>query len=398
MEGFHLVQGGERVDELLLFHSIFVGEIGQALLAWHQNPTKESLVTLARALWREERSLEGYLIDGVLFAENRFARAAEAGRVSPALLAVAQADLSKLGALRTALAGQDLPVPPFYPPAEGLGAKLAAASDWGALATELADHYRKQGAGVEGRYHAFRWEEGRLVGIADPDPIRLEELVGYEEARQSVIRNTEQWLAGYPANNLLLYGDRGTGKSSTVKALVHRYGPVGLRLVEVPRNAIGQIAQIMRLLRAKAQRFILLIDDLSFESGDGDYKSFKATMEGSIEQRPANVLVYVTTNRMHLLRERHSDRSNQDEVHPKDTIQEMASLSDRFGMTVLFTSPDQEQYLQIVGALARQRGIDLPEAELRQQAIRWALWQNGQSGRTARQFIDDLCGRLGLSQ
>lgn len=398
MEGFHLVQGGERVDELLLFDSIFVDEIGQALLAWHRNPTTESLVALVRALWREERSLEGYLIDGVLYAENRFARAAEAGRVSAELMAVAQADLAKLGALRKALADQDLPVPPFHPPTDGLGARLAASADWGARAGELADHYRKNGAGVEGRYSAFRWEEGRLVGIANPDPIRLEELVGYEEARQSVIRNTEQWLAGYPANNLLLYGDRGTGKSSTVKALVHRYAPVGLRLVEVPRNAIGQIAQIMRLLRAKAQRFILLIDDLSFESGDGDYKSFKATMEGSIEQRPANVLVYVTTNRMHLLRERHSDRSNQDEVHPKDTIQEMASLSDRFGMTVLFTTPDQEQYLQIVGALARQRGIDLPEAELRQQAIRWALWQNGQSGRTARQFIDDLCGRLGLSQ
>lgn len=398
MEGFHLVQGGERVDELLLFDTIFADEIGQALLAWHRTQTKQGLVALVRALWREERSLKAYLIDRVLFADNRFARAAEVGRVSPELLAVAQADLDRLGALAGALAGQELPLPPFDPPAAGLGAQLAARSDWGALAQELAAHYRQHGAGAEGRYQAFRWEDGRLVGIAHPDPIRLEGLVGYEEARQSVIRNTEQWLAGYPANNLLLYGDRGTGKSSTVKALVHRYGPLGLRLVEVPRNAIGQIAQIMRLLRAKAQRFILLIDDLSFESGDGDYKSFKATMEGSIEQRPVNVLVYVTTNRMHLLRERHSDRSNQDEVHPKDTIQEMASLSDRFGMTVLFTSPDQEQYLQIVGALARQRGIDLPAAELRQQAIRWALWQNGQSGRTARQFIDDLCGRLGLSQ
>lgn len=393
-----MCEGGERVDELLLFDTIFVDEIGQAVLAWHRNPTDQSLVALARALWREESSLQAYLIDRVLFAENRFTRSAEAGSVSPELMAVAKADLDRLGALLTALAGQDLPLPTFRPPTEGLAAKLAARSDWGALAHELADHYRQHGAGAEGRYHAFRWEEGRLVGIAHPDPIRLEELVGYEAARQSVIRNTEQWLAGYPANNLLLYGDRGTGKSSTVKALVHRYGPVGLRLVEVPRNAIGQIAQILRLLRTKAQRFILLIDDLSFESGEGDYKSFKATMEGSIEQRPANVLVYVTTNRMHLLRERHSDRSNQDEVHPKDTIQEMASLSDRFGLTVLFTSPDQEQYLQIVGALARQRGIDLPEAELRQQAIRWALWQNGQSGRTARQFIDDLCGRLGLPQ
>jgi predicted AAA+ superfamily ATPase len=384
------------MDQLLLFQTIFTDEIGQALLAWHRSRTREDLIEFARALWREERSLQEYLIERVLLADNRFTRAAEAGAVSAGLMAVAQADLDQLGALMSVLDGQEIPLPAFEPPTTGLRAKLAATPAWGALASELAAHYRQHGAGDEGRYHAFRWEEGRLVGIAEPDPIRLEDLVGYEEARQTVIRNTEQWLAGYPANNLLLYGDRGTGKSSTVKALVHRYGPAGLRLVEVPRTSIGQIAQIMRLLRTKAQRFILMIDDLSFESGDGDYKSFKAMMEGSIEQRPANVLVYVTTNRMHLLRERHSDRSNQDEVHPKDTIQEMASLSDRFGMTVLFTAPDQEQYLQIVGALARQRGIDLPEAELRQQAIRWALWQNGQSGRTARQFIDDLCGKLGL--
>lgn len=385
------------LSRLLLFHEVFVDETGRALLSWLNDPGAESERRLARELWRTERSLLTYVIDGVLGAENRFTRAAEAGLLSDGLLAVAQVDLQRLGALFHHLAAPDrfsVPVPAFRVPSDGIRAQLAQSADWGALVTDLAAYYRQHGAGAEGRFHAFRWEEGRLIGIAYPDPVRLEDLVGYEEARQSVVRNTEQWLAGYPANNLLLYGDRGTGKSSTVKALVHRFGLMGLRLVEVPRNAIGQIAQIMRLLRGKAQRFILLIDDLSFEAGDGDYKSFKATMEGSIEQRPANVLVYVTTNRMHLLRERHSDRSGQDEVHPKDTIQEMASLSDRFGMTVLFTSPDQEQYLQIVGALARQRGIDLPEAEIRQQAIRWALWQNGQSGRTARQFIDDLCGRL----
>jgi predicted AAA+ superfamily ATPase len=176
---------------------------------------------------------------------------------------------------------------------------------------------------------------------------------------------------------------------------VHRYGPQGLRLVEVDRADLGEIGQIMRLLRTKAQRFILFLDDLSFERDETEYKRFKSLMEGGLQRRPENVLVYATTNRIHLISERHADRQG-DEVHTRDTLQEIASLSDRFGRTVIFPSPNQEEYLAIVTALAAQRGLAIPADELRQWALQWALWQNGRSGRTARQFIDDLCGRLGM--
>jgi predicted AAA+ superfamily ATPase len=390
-----LAQASQAYERLVLFDSIFHDPIGKAFTTWLHDPSERHYRNLARALWREEISLQAYLIDQVLYAENRFTQASERGAVSEALLAVARQDLHHLSVLFRVEPGAGPDLPPFQPAPAGMRRRLAATPDWSELAEELSQYYRAHGAGEFGRFHAFRWESGKLVGISDPDPIRLEELVGQAEARTVILQNTEQFLRGLPANNLLLYGDRGTGKSSTVKALVHRYGPQGLRLVEVDRTDLREIGQIMRLLRTKAQRFILFLDDLSFERDETEYKRFKSLMEGGLERRPDNVLVYATTNRIHLISESHADRQG-DEVHTRDTLQEIASLSDRFGRTVIFPSPNQEEYLAIVTALAAQRGLAIPADELRQLALQWALWQNGRSGRTARQFIDDLCGKLGL--
>jgi uncharacterized protein len=392
---------GPGIDSLLLFHGVLNDEIGQALSLYAAEPTTPAYVRLARALWAVGRGLREYLIDRTIHDENAFTTAAAAGHVTPELLAVARNDLAVLGRLATEAiqppAG--LPaLPPAGSPGAGIAARLAAAApDWAPLAKHLADHIRAHGAGEEGRYQAFRWEDGRLCGIADPDPVRLEDLVGNAEATAPVVRNTEQFLQGFPANNLLLYGDRGTGKSSTVKALLHRYGPRGLRLVEVSRADLAQLGAVMRELRARHRRYVLFIDDLSFEDFEVAFKTFKAMLEGSLERRPANVLVYATTNRRRLVRERWSDRDTaDDEVRPGDTLQEINSLADRFGMTVLFATPDQQQYLAIVEAMASQRGIVLATEELRQQALQWAMWHNGWSGRTAKQFMDDLAGRLGL--
>jgi predicted AAA+ superfamily ATPase len=291
--------------------------------------------------------------------------------------------------------------------------RLAASTDWPSLAGALAEQYARVGAGPFGRYRAFRWVRedprgsghdpargpGRLIGVAAPDPIRLDQLVGYDRERELVLQNTEQFLAGYPANSVLLYGDRGTGKSSTVKALLNEHAARGLRLVEVSRDDLADFPWIIHELRDRPERFILFVDDLSFDEHERDYRGLKAVLEGSVEARPDNVVLYATSNRRHLVQERWTDRESvlAAEVHGQDTMQEKLSLSDRFGIRVVFPSPDQRRYLAVVESLARQRGLALDPQLLRRRALQWAEWHNGRSGRTARQFVDHLEGELGLA-
>lgn len=393
-----LTEGNLTLHRLLFFYHILETRAGGALQAYLADPVPERSVPLARALWEQGLSLRDFVIQTVRYDENPFTLAAEAGAVSERMLAAARHDLWLLGRVAHLPVESELPLPAEAEGQNGIAADLAATHDWRPLAGELAAAIRSDGAGDRGRYLAFRWEQGALHGIRRPDPIRLEELVGNEEAKALVAQNTEQLLRGLPANNLLLYGDRGTGKSSTVKALVHRFGLRGLRLVQVSRDEIGRLGDVMRTLQALPQKFVLFLDDLSFEEAEVGYKSFKAVLEGSLEQRPTNVVVYATSNRKHLIRERRNDRQlgGGDDLNPRDTVEETASLSDRFGMTIIFSSPDQEQYLRIVEAMAAERQVPLPLADVRQQALQWSLWHNGRSGRTARQFVDDLCGRLGI--
>jgi hypothetical protein len=274
--------------------------------------------------------------------------------------------------------------------------------NWGVR--ELAHHFYRNGSGMFGIFKGFRWERvdghGRLKGIASVDPVTLDQLVGYEEQKAKLIENTEQLLKGYRANNVLLYGDKGTGKSSLVKALVHRYAGQGLRIVEVPKDCLRDYYQILEQLEGRKQKFILFVDDLSFEEGEVEYKHIKALLEGGLKARPANVVVYATSNRRHLVREFHRDRSGaysgqEDEISPIDSMQEKLSLSDRFGITLTFTAPNQRTYLEMVERLAARRGISMDADALREEALRWEKRYNGRSGRTARQFIDYLEARLG---
>lgn len=276
---------------------------------------------------------------------------------------------------------------------------LAAAEDWAELPEALGDYFRMNGSGIFGKYRAFRWQAGPtgggLAGIPYPDPVRLSELVGCEDQKKTVTDNTGQFVKGLPANNILLYGDRGTGKSSTVKALLHEYGDMGLRIVEVAKHDLGDFPQLLSILQLRPQRFIIFIDDLSFDDHAGDFRQLKAVLEGSLSARPANVLIYATSNRRHLVREYFSDRKDPaDEIRSQDTLQEKLSLADRFGLTVTYTAPDQERYLAIVEAMVRQRNLNIPAGELRELAVRWELRYNGRSGRTARQFADWLAGEM----
>lgn len=264
------------------------------------------------------------------------------------------------------------------------------------LALALVDFYHKFGCGVVGMFDFFRWEEGRgLVGVCHPDPVRLADLIGYQWQKEIIIKNTEAFIEGKKANNLLLYGDRGTGKSSTIKALVNEYSARGLRLVEVSRHQLHRLLEIVRPVSDYAQKFIIFIDDLSFEGAETDYKFLKALMEGGVEVMPDNVLIYATSNRRHLVQETWQDRGEAGgEIHAGDSLAEKLSLSDRFGLTVTFTSPDQEEYLSIVEGLAQKQGLDLPASELRERALKWERWHNTRSGRTAQQFINHLLSTL----
>ncbi len=276
---------------------------------------------------------------------------------------------------------------------------FAEFSSWSEALPALAQYYRQAGVGLFGQYQALRWRNGQLEGIEHPDPIQLSDLVGYDWQQTALRQNTEALLAGYSALNLLLYGSRGSGKSALIKALRSKYGDRGLRLIELNKADMIHLPQVVEQLRTSSLKFVIFIDDLSFEEEEDSYKALKVVLEGNLTARPQNVAVYATSNRRHLIREFFGDRprpSNADEIHSWDTVQEKLSLSDRFGLTLTFEPADQDTYLKIVHHLAQQYGVELPDAELDYQALQWAVRQNVRSGRTARQFMDQLRAKEAL--
>jgi predicted AAA+ superfamily ATPase len=247
---------------------------------------------------------------------------------------------------------------------------------------------------------AFRWRrhgnEGYLEEVSHPDLPDHADLLGIERALSCLRQNTRQFLHGVPANNILLWGERGGGKSSAVKGLLREFGEQGLRLVEVLKEDLFQLPVITACLRGKPFRFILFCDDLSFDENEAGYRELKALLEGSIEARPENVLIYATSNRRHLLPERLQENTGEAEIHPEEAVAERLSLSDRFGITLGFYPMGQETFLAIVAHLSHRRQLQISPRNLEAEAVRWALARGARSGRVARQFIDDLNGRLAL--
>jgi uncharacterized protein len=248
------------------------------------------------------------------------------------------------------------------------------------------------------RFIAFRWEKqghsGRVMPVEHPHLIDLDDLLGVDHAKGELVRNTRQFAAGRPANNVLLWGERGNGKSSCIKGLLKMFAPVGVRLIEVQRWDLLSLPAIINRLRGIPFRFILFCDDLSFSEGEVDYRALKTLLEGGIEARPDNILIYATSNRRHLIPEPMTDNTGTEEIHPEEAVSEKLSLSDRFGLTLGFSRFDQETYLAIVKNYARQMNIPLKNEKLRREAILWTLYNGSRSGRAARQFVDDLSGRL----
>lgn len=281
-----------------------------------------------------------------------------------------------------------------------LSRRLAAAPDPDAFFALVTEHYRLYGVGLIGLNKAFRIRSGpdgvELLPIYNTDKVMLRDLVGYEMQKTMLRENTEAFLAGRSCNNALLYGDAGTGKSSSVKALINEYYDQGLRMIEIYKHQFRDLSAVIALVKNRNYRFIVFIDDLSFEENEVEYKFLKAVIEGGVETRPDNVLLYATSNRRNLIRETWKDRGDmehQNEVHRSDTLEEKLSLSARFGTRINYNIPNRTQFAEIVCTLAKRQGLDVPEETLLAEANKWELRHGGVSGRTAQQFINYMAGK-----
>ena len=354
-------------------------------------PVCDAVAQFEAALFEHTTNWGSYLSAAVLEAETVCVRQAAAGTLAPVLQTALDSELAFLQALcgltldellaaAGSAAGQAQELD-FLPRWETAQLDLPAA-----YAQRMSEVGRK-GSGMFAKHHVFTVENGQLVPVKYPDPQRLSELPGYEKEREKVIANTKALLAGMPANNVLLYGDAGTGKSSAVKAIANEFAPEGLRLVEVKKNQLYQIPDLMDRLAANPLKFILFIDDLSFTANDDNFAALKAILEGSVGGRAKNIAVYATSNRRHLIKETLTDRTG-DDIHEADTRQELMSLSARFGLTVTFQRPEKARFETILAELAKQHGIDMPMDQLLVKAEAFAIRAGGRSPRVAKQFIE----------
>ena len=332
------------------------------------------------------------VLDAVHFDTNTLTDTINAPEA--AVLNAATHDLDVLNAL-LALDGEafkSAAADKFYEPAlEDLPDFEAADSLPFSTGAALADYYREEGYGFFAQSSAFAMQDdGSATPIVHPDAIRLHDLPGYEMQKQKILKNTLAFLDGRDANNILLYGDKGTGKSATVKALLSSFWLEGLRIVEVPLAQLTNLPTIFSILREQPGKFIVFVDDLAFNDSCPEYTALKTVLEGGLEARPSNVVVYATSNRRNIVRQRFSER--QDDVNERDTLEEKFSLADRFDLRLTFSAPTQEEYFTICRALLDARGAEYDWDELMPRARAWTVSHNGCSPRIARQFVDYIAG------
>ncbi len=279
-----------------------------------------------------------------------------------------------------------------------LAQKLAKAESTEEFMDDMVQFYKEFGVGKLGLHKAFRIDgtvtPARIVPITNIAHVHLDDLVGYEIAKKKLIDNTEAFVQGRPANNCLLFGDAGTGKSSSIKGILNQYYDQGLRIIEAYKHQFKDLNDIIAQVKNRNYKFIIYMDDLSFEEFEIEYKYLKAVIEGGLEKKPDNILIYATSNRRHLVREKFSDKEERrDDLHSSDTVQEKLSLVARFGVSIFFCAPDKKQFQNIVKTLAERHQVEMPEEELLLETNKWELQHGGLSGRTAQQFIDYLCGK-----
>ena len=389
-----------RLHGLVVFRSLLDDPVVAKLLdltdrmeagAPGYGPVCDAVAQFEAALFEHTTNWGSYLSAAVLEAETVCVRQAASGTLAPALQTALDSELAFLQALCGLTLDELLAAAGS---ATGQAQELAFLPRWETSSIDLPAAYAqrmsevgKKGYGMFAKHHVFTVENGQLVPVKYPDPQRLSELPGYEKEREKVIANTKALLAGMPANNVLLYGDAGTGKSSAVKAIANEFAPEGLRLVEVKKNQLYQIPDLMDKLAANPLKFILFIDDLSFTANDDNFAALKAILEGSVGGRAKNIAVYATSNRRHLIKETLTDRTG-DDIHEADTRQVLRSLSARFGLTVTFQRPEKARFAAILEELAKQHHIQMPMEELLVKAEAFAIRAGGRSPRVAKQFIE----------
>lgn len=283
-----------------------------------------------------------------------------------------------------------------------LSKKLEEAKDEKDFFREVTGFYRDYGVGMFGLNKAFRIEEKpqgeiRFCPINNMETVMLDDLVGYEIQKKKLVDNTEAFVQGKKANNVLLFGDSGTGKSTSIKAIVNQYYKDGLRMIEIYKHQFQYLSAVIAAVKNRNYKFIIYMDDLSFEEHETEYKFLKAVIEGGVETRPENILIYATSNRRHLIKESWNDRNDQDNTndrHHSDTVEEKLSLVNRFGVTINYSKPTQKEYFDIVVHLAERAGIGMDEETLKAEANKWELSHGGISGRTAEQFVNYLLSQM----
>lgn len=341
------------------------------------------------ALYKKSDNLTEYINTILRDDENIYVRSAAKGEVSPLLKEAAENELlfwNELSKIKCSDIKKYLKLDIYLP-------------EWTNGGTDIKEEYGKKinsikttGYGMYARHRMFLFKDGKIVPVKYPDPQRLSQMSGYELERQKVIDNTLALINGKPCNNALLYGDAGSGKSSTVKAIVNEYYNMGLRLLEIKKNQLYSLPDVLEQLADNPLKFIIFIDDLSFSSNDSDFGALKAILEGGVAGRNDNIVIYATSNRRNLVKESFGDR-NGDDIHAQDTVQETMSLSARFGLKVTFSRPNKDLYLAIVENLSLQYNINIDKDKLFLEAEAFALRNGGRSPRTAKQFIEYLASK-----
>lgn len=333
-----------------------------------------------------------WLWDTLRYTETPYGDLAGSGRSDPELEGAARRDvdallqLARLGAEDIRVALKPILTEEYVSVLDNL-----PAWETGAPFTfeELAAFYQENGAGLYAKYRAFLWEEGRLVPVADPDCPHPVELLGYDQQRKQVLDNTRLLVEGKPSNNVLLFGDGGTGKSATVKSMLYLPGMENLRLIEIQKENLVGMPRLIRSLAGRRQSFILFIDDLAFDQDDKTYSSLKTILEGGLEKRPLNVAIYATSNRRHLVRQTFSDRAG-DEVDAFETISEKTALAERFGLRIPYMTMSKSEYLALIDHLAGLYHVEMNREVLHAKAMEWEIRHAGRTPRVARQFIASL--------
>lgn len=388
-----------KLDSLVIFRDIMKCRTVQSLERLFRSLETDNTLRKIKAysdfvsdLYRHHNDLSSYILTLILEDENiymiRKAHKLEISEKMHDCLVNELESLQSIAGMTSKMVKENIGYDGFLPDWDN------TFHDFKAEYQNRVDNIGRYGYGIYAKYYMFIVKESSIVPVKYPDEIKLSQLIGYKIQRKMIIDNTLALLDGKPASNVLLTGDAGTGKSSSVKAIANEYRDKGLRIIEIRKDQLRDIPVIIDNLSRNPLKFILFIDDLTFSAEDDNFGALKAILEGSVSARADNIVIYATSNRRHLVKENFSDRDG-DDMHRNDTIQELISLSERFGLKISFSKPNKSEYLEIVNGLAKQHGLDIPREELEKEAESFAVGRSGRSARTAKYFIEKMIADIG---